>query len=92
VLRAGGIRLDEHMSQPLSEQMVRHADLILTMTRSHRNSILASWPEAADRVQLLRRDETDIVDPIGGPVEVYRRCAEQLQSELAERVNELDLT
>lgn len=82
VLRTQGIDLTAHESQPLTEQLVRHADLILAMTRSHRKAILAEWPEAEARLQLLSTDGADVPDPIGGPVEQYQRCVAQMKPEI----------
>ena len=64
--------LSDHETQPLTEPLVRHADLIYTMTRTHREAIVAQWPSAAERTFLLCADESDICDPIGGPAERYR--------------------
>ncbi|HEX7378871.1 MAG TPA: Sua5/YciO/YrdC/YwlC family protein [Pirellulales bacterium] len=77
-----GIDLTAHESQPLSEQLVRHADLILAMTRSHRQAILAEWPSAAERVKLLSHDGADVADPVGGPAELYERCLAQMTPEI----------
>ncbi|HEY5312970.1 MAG TPA: Sua5/YciO/YrdC/YwlC family protein, partial [Pirellulales bacterium] len=77
-----GIDMSAHESQPLTEQLVRHADLILTMTRSHRQAILAEWPEAAERTRLVCNDGSDVADPVGGPADLYRRCAAQIGEQL----------
>lgn len=81
--------LSAHESQPLTQQLVKQADIILTMTRSHRQAILAQWPDAARRVHLLRCDDLDISDPIGQSTDHYRRCAEQIRGEIAARLDEL---
>jgi len=86
-----GLDLNNHETQPLTESLVRHADLILTMTRSHREAILVQWPSASSRTQLLCRDGSDISDPLGGPLERYELCMEQIRQELAPRVEELEL-
>jgi protein-tyrosine phosphatase len=86
-----GLNLRDHESQPLSDQLVRNADLICAMTRGHRQAILSQWPSAADRVRLVCHDHGDIADPIGGPVEMYRRCAAQIKSELELLVGKLEL-
>jgi protein-tyrosine-phosphatase len=91
ILSAMGMDLAAHESQPLTGQMVRYADMILTMTRAHRQSILSQWPDAAARTELLAIDQTDIADPIGAPPDVYRRCAAQLRTELEARVAKLEL-
>ncbi|HTN74033.1 MAG TPA: Sua5/YciO/YrdC/YwlC family protein [Pirellulaceae bacterium] len=86
-----GLELGKHESQPLTERLVRYADLVLAMTRGHREAILAQWPDAAGRVELVSRERTDIADPIGGPAELYRRCADQIEAHLAKWVDDLDL-
>ncbi|MEZ6087764.1 MAG: Sua5/YciO/YrdC/YwlC family protein [Pirellulaceae bacterium] len=89
VMRQRGLDISAHESQPFGEQIIRSADLILTMTRSHRNAILARWPEAQDRVFTVRRDGGDISDPVGSPVEIYNACADQIDRELAQWVDSL---
>ncbi len=88
----GDMRLDlrDHETQPLTETLVRHADVIYTMTRSHREAIVAQWPNAARRTHLLCSDGSDVSDPIGGPLEVYQQCAAQIRKELETRLDELD--
>lgn len=86
-----GLELGVHETHPLSEPMVRHADAIYTMTRSHRDAIVAQWPGAAERTWLLCADGSDIPDPIGGPLERYRQCAAEILAELKPRVDELQL-
>ena len=78
-------------SQPLTPQLIRHADIIWTMTRSHRQAILSQWPEAASRTEVLAVDESDVPDPIGGPLEYYEQCAKQIKKLLAERVAKIEL-
>jgi tRNA threonylcarbamoyl adenosine modification protein (Sua5/YciO/YrdC/YwlC family) len=92
VMADRGLDLSRHESQPLSERLVRYADLILTMTRGHRDAIVAQWPEVAPRATTLCRDEGDVSDPIGGPQELYRRCADQLDRLLDAWVDELDFS
>ncbi|MFT7642798.1 MAG: tRNA threonylcarbamoyl adenosine modification protein (Sua5/YciO/YrdC/YwlC family) [Pirellulaceae bacterium] len=83
--------LTQHESQPLSERLLRHADCILTMTRGHRDAILSRWPELAQRTQLLCRDGSEVSDPIGGPIELYRQCADQIDSQLEAWLPDFDL-
>ena len=48
---------------------MRFADLILTMTRGHREAILAQWPNAAPRTHVLGGAAGDVADPMGGTTE-----------------------
>jgi protein-tyrosine phosphatase len=90
VMQKMGLQLIDHESQPLTVQLVRHADMIWTMTRSHRQAIVSQWPEASPRTFVLSHDQGDIADPIGGPVEYYERCASQIKGELEHRIRELE--
>jgi tRNA threonylcarbamoyl adenosine modification protein (Sua5/YciO/YrdC/YwlC family) len=90
VMSDSGLDLRGHETQPLSEPLARHADVIYTMTRAHREAIVAQWPSAAERTEVLAAGGADICDPIGGPVERYRCCAERLRAELETRINELE--
>jgi tRNA threonylcarbamoyl adenosine modification protein (Sua5/YciO/YrdC/YwlC family) len=91
VMRERGLDLSQHESQPLSDRIVRFADLILTMTRSHREALLTHWPDAEPRTHLLSRGRGEVADPIGGPIDLYRRCADQIDSYLESWVGELPL-
>jgi protein-tyrosine phosphatase len=91
VMSGYGLDLSQHESQPLTGQIVRYADKIWPMTRSHKQAILSQWPESGPRTELLAVDQSDIVDPIGGPPEVYRKCAARLREELEARIAKLEL-
>jgi protein-tyrosine-phosphatase len=86
-----GIDLAGHVTQPISERLVRHADVIFTMTQGHQQALLGRWPEAVGRTFLLRGDHIDVADPIGGPLEMYRRCADQIRTALSQQIETLDL-
>ena len=79
VMRERGLDLTRHEAQPLTEQLVRHADLIITMTQSHLQAIVDRWPAAAERTTLLLPERSDVADPIGQTIGAYRCCAEQLE-------------
>ena len=84
-----GTSLDRHAAQSVTPSLVRVADLILTMGRLHRTALLTQYPEAAERVELLRPDGGDVADPFGGSVEVYRRCAREIAAAVRERLPEI---
>lgn len=86
-----GLDLSKHESQPLTDVLVRFADVILTMTGGHRDAILQQWPNAAGKVEKLCGDSGDVYDPIGGPLEAYVRCADQIDSHLEGWVARIDV-
>ena len=91
VMAERGLDLGGHETQPLTESLVHYADVIYTMTQSHRQAIVAQWPHAAERTRLLSVDGSDVSDPIGGPLERYQRCAAQIEAQLKTRLDELGL-
>jgi protein-tyrosine phosphatase len=92
VMQERGDDISNHAARPLSEKLVRHADLVLTLASGHRSAIVRRWPDAAARIATLRPDECDVDDPIGGPIEVYRQCANQIEDALRLRVADLDFS
>jgi len=85
-LKELGIDISQQRSRMLSAELVRQADYIFGMTHSHVDAILLLYPQAAEKTFLLREfDETldsfenDIPDPIGGSLEVYYICRDQIE-------------
>lgn len=90
VMGRRGLDLTGHCSQPLDDSLMSMADIVLTLTRQHRDAILTAWPNRKDRIFTLRRDGGDVQDPVGMAVEVYEQCADQMQQELQKWVDSLD--
>ncbi|NBW96901.1 MAG: low molecular weight protein arginine phosphatase [Planctomycetia bacterium] len=90
-MREIGADLSAHESQPVTESLVRQADVIWTMTAAHRAAVLAQFPEAGGRTAVLSPDRLDVLDPIGGPVATYRKCAEQIRQHLIARLDTIQL-
>jgi len=91
-IRDLGGDLSGHESQPLTENLARQADIIWTMTAAHRTTILAQFPEVGGRVAMLSPDRHDVIDPIGGTLATYRKCAEQIRAHLVARLDTLGTT
>lgn len=77
-----GVDISGHLSRPLTDEMITQADWIFTMTRQHREAIVDSFPEAAERTQLVSRDDNDVVDPIGQSQYVYDECRDEIAESL----------
>lgn len=90
-MRECGADLSGHESQPVTETLVRQADVIWTMTAAHRAAVVAQFPEAGGRTAILSPDRLDVIDPIGGPVATYRKCAEQIRQHLIARLDTIQL-
>ncbi len=92
VMRKRGLNLTEHQSRSVTEHSLRHADVVLTMTHSHRSAIVDRLPEFDAKVDLLSGSNADVSDPFGGSESVYAACAEQIEHFLQARVATLDET
>ncbi len=83
-----GIDIRGHRSRQLTPAILKEADIVLTMTKSHKEIVCAMLPEAAERVYTLGAyvgSDEDVPDPFGGDLSLYRKCAENL-SDLIERI------
>lgn len=93
------IDISGHRSSPLSDGMIQEADLILVMERAHKERVLNYYPEAKEKVHLLsefgrikKEDklvDPDIADPIGRPLEFYRKVFAIIKEGIGHTVNKL---
>lgn len=76
------IDISGHRSRLLDGELLRAFDVILVMTRNHQEAIRAEFPEVADKTLMISQligQTYDIVDPVQGTLDDYRRCATDLQ-------------
>lgn len=76
-----GIDISQHKSTLVQKYLIE-ADLILTMTKSHKETILRNFPEAKDKVFLLNEyaygELKDVADPYGGSLRDYERARDEI--------------
>lgn len=89
IMRESQLDLTQHLSQRVTPRMLEESTLILTMTNRHRQALQEARPDLADRIHLLERSGADIADPIGGTLDDYRCCAEQIAENLRLLIDEL---
>ncbi len=82
-----GGNLAPHRSRAATADLLQRADLVLTMTASLEREILDTLPNMAGKVERLD-PETDIADPIGGSIDIYRRTAAQIKARIEKRLEE----
>lgn len=78
VLYQAGIDLTAHASQPVTEQLIVWADLVLTMTMRHQSAVVGAFPDSSNKVKLLCPD-AEVVDPFGGDLRDYQECGDQIR-------------
>lgn len=97
VMETKGIDLTGHRAQFLTPELANEADLILTMTRSHKQHIIQMAPNLSERTYTLKEYvlirtgepgdvhswELDIPDPFGYDMVVYSECARELETNIA---------
>ncbi len=90
VLEEQGIEFD-HISRPLSTEELEWADVILTMTLSHKQLIRQQHAQVSSKLFTLKEYVTgsaeDVSDPYGGSYSVYQQTFSELQ-ELIGRLEE----
>ncbi len=89
IMQEYGLDLSQHLSQQVNSHMLEESTLVLTMTERHRRALCEVRPDLADRFRLLRRDQEDISDPMGGPLDDYRVCSTQIIENIRRWVDEL---
>jgi protein-tyrosine-phosphatase len=92
VMEMEGIDLKKHKAKQLNQEVL-DADLILTMTQSHKDYILNRFPMAKGKVFLLGEfagDYAEISDPFGQDINVYKKVAEELKQKLSKILERLE--
>lgn len=89
VLSERGIELSSHLSQQVTEEMLAHSDFVFAMTRGHLDILQNARPDLADKIRTLRSDGRGISDPIGGGIDEYRDCANEITSCLEEILDDI---
>ena len=87
VMREKGINITAHSSRPLSNELVAAAELVVVMTADHKRMMDLLYPEAMDKVRLVKSfdpDATgkDLRDPIGMSHDVYRAIRNEIEQAL----------
>ena len=85
-LKDMGIDISSHISTQLTEEMIHDADIILTMTASHKQIIKNVCDEITDKIYTLMGyaygTDKDISDPYGMDLETYKKCAKEIYDAL----------
>ncbi|WP_433751353.1 low molecular weight protein arginine phosphatase [Falsibacillus pallidus] len=93
ILKEKNIKHD-HSSKQLTEEDVKSATHIFTMTENHKATIMNLYPFAADKVFTLYEfadgNKMDVIDPYGGSVEIYRETFHELDKLIEKLLDKLD--
>ncbi|SDZ41557.1 low molecular weight protein arginine phosphatase [Bacillus sp. 166amftsu] len=72
-----------HASQQITEELLEWADMVLTMTESHKQLVLGYYPNAGEKVHTLYKfvegTSKDISDPFGGSLSIYQSTLVEME-------------
>ncbi len=78
-----GIDISTEISKQISSEMLDWADLVLTMSQSHKDMIMAMY--GCDKVYTLGEfcgDGEDVSDPFGGNLDIYKTCRDEIREKI----------
>ncbi|OGX37870.1 MAG: threonylcarbamoyl-AMP synthase [Omnitrophica WOR_2 bacterium RIFCSPHIGHO2_02_FULL_52_10] len=88
VLKEEGIDAAAHIARPVNTVLLKKSDLIIVMTRAHRDQVLERVPAVEKRVYMLKefsspasngQSNIDVPDPIGQPRGAYQVCLRDIK-------------
>lgn len=102
VLKLRNIDISSHKARQLDIDIINSSDLILTMTKSHKDIIIYSAPEAKHKVYTLKEyariindeeingNNLDIADPYGMDYNVYELSMKEIEIELKKIIDNIN--
>lgn len=88
-----GISDFEHISCQVSDEDISSADLVLTMTSSHKMVLKTKFPKYSHKIFTLYGKafgkEKDVADPYGQSQEEYFQCAKELEAAVIQLLEKL---
>ena len=80
-----GVDLRYFRSQPVTSELVASCDVIFAMTHQHRDTLVSWFPEAREKVFLLKEFDDppsggDVADPYSHNLAVYRNCRDEIRA------------
>lgn len=85
--------LSKHRARTLDYDLMQWADLVLVMTQSQINRIIAQYDEFQDKVYLLHQFASDIdkdvEDPFGGSFDLYKIVRDEIEEAVNKIVHKL---
>jgi len=85
ILKEKGIEIQQHCARTVDEELLNSFNLILTMEKGQKEALRIEFPVISERVYQLSEmigERFDIRDPIGEPLDEFRKTARTLTSVL----------
>lgn len=88
VMKEEDLDVSTHKGKVITPDLLRKSDLIFVMERVHKDIILSKIAGIDSRIRLLKENE-DVPDPIGKPLEEYRRVRNIIKDQVEDIFLEL---
>ena len=91
VLSEIGIDMSGRKSVQITAELIEEADIVLTMTNSHKMMLMAAFGNG-DKIYTLGEfsgSRADVPDPFGGSIEVYRVCRDTISDLIKKAIDKL---
>lgn len=78
------VNILNHRATNIRDSKIKEMDLILCATHAHKTMVMHLYPELKEKVYTMKEyadknaKDIDISDPWGYPMNVYRKCAEEI--------------
>lgn len=85
VLAIRGLDADQHSSREISAELIGGSNLVLTMESSHKEALIAEFPQYTNRIYMLSEMtgmKISVPDPIGGPIIEFEATAQEIEKML----------
>ncbi len=82
VMAERGLDLSRHRARTVTRGMLAEADVVIVMTRNHREALAAEFPGFRRKIHLMSElagKQYDIADPYGSKLSDYATCAGELE-------------
>ena len=89
VMKNAEIYVSGYRTRVLTDEMIKTADVILVMEKTHKDEVIARVKDAAEKTFLLtefkkvsKEAPLEIKDPMGLPIEEYEKCLAEIKREI----------
>lgn len=86
-------KISHYRAKMVNKDLVNQADLILTMTKIHKDRLISRYGGIEEKTYLLNEYafgiEEDIMDPFGGSLSVYHKVREEIYKAVENIMNKL---
>ncbi len=86
-----GVDINGRKSRNITDDMIKSADLVLTMSGSHKNALISVFGDSK-KIKTLSEfvgEAGDVPDPFGGSMDTYRQCRDSLKALIGKVVDKL---